>query len=426
MKKCCFLLKKQCFCCMMFLYESREQDIDTEGEYMKFRKVKQVLIVSALVCSMSAVPVYAAPEGSIDSLEDEQSELKDQKNDAQDELNSLQTQLETLLSKVAELEDKLISTGQKISQAKDDLVVAEEKRQDQYDSMKLRIKYMYESGGDTAALEKVLTSGDITSMLTQAEYSQQVHNYDRAQLKEYADTVQEIQDLEDTLETEMTDLQALEADYQEQQDELNTTIASKQDEISNLDGMIQEAARKIVAERQRQEEEARQQQEAASNDSNGGEQDNAPADSPQTSAPSQDVQTPSEDNGGGDDSYEEPAQDTGGGSEPSYDSSSGNAAVDRAMSKQGLPYAWGEAGPDSFDCSGLVSYALTGSYVHTWTTYDFMSWPRVSDPQPGDVCTTSTHCGLYIGGGMMVHAPHSGDVVKVSAVQSGLIYGGRP
>ena len=49
---------------------------------MKFRKVKQVLIVSALVCSMSAVPVYAAPEGSIDSLEDEQSELKDQKNDA--------------------------------------------------------------------------------------------------------------------------------------------------------------------------------------------------------------------------------------------------------------------------------------------------------------------------------------------------------
>ena len=238
--------------------------------------------------------------------------------------------------------------------------------------------------------------------------------------------MQEIQDLEDTLETEMTDLQALEADYQEQQDELNTTIASKQDEISNLDGMIQEAARKIVAERQRQEDEARQQQEAASIDSNGGEQDNAPADSPQTSAPSQDVQTPSEDNGGGDDSYEEPAQDTGGGSEPSYDSSSGNAAVDRAMSKQGLPYAWGEAGPDSFDCSGLVSYALTGSYVHTWTTYDFMSWPRVSDPQPGDVCTTSTHCGLYIGGGMMVHAPHSGDVVKVSPVQSGMIYVRRP
>ena len=42
-------------------------------------------------------------------------------------------------------------------------------------------------------LEKVLTSGDITSMLTQAEYSQQVHNYDRDQLQEYVDTVQKIQ-----------------------------------------------------------------------------------------------------------------------------------------------------------------------------------------------------------------------------------------
>ena len=126
--------------------------------------------------------------------------------------------------------------------------------------MKLRIKYMYEAGSGTATMEKVMESGDISSMLTQAEYSQQVHEYDRNQLQEYADTVAEIEELQQTLETEMENLQSLEAEYQEQQDELDATIASKQDEISNLDGMIQEAAQKVAEEKERLEEEERQRQ----------------------------------------------------------------------------------------------------------------------------------------------------------------------
>src|SRR5699024_5729561 len=117
--------------------------------------------------------------------------------------------------------------------------------------MKLRIKYMYESGTGTATMEKVMSSGDISSILTQAEYSQQVHEYDRNQLQEYANTVKEIEDLQSTLETEMANLQDLEADYKSQQEELNTTISSKQDEISNLDTMIQEAARKAQEEAER-------------------------------------------------------------------------------------------------------------------------------------------------------------------------------
>ncbi len=101
----------------------------------------------------------------------------------------------------------------------------------------------------------------------------------------------------------------------------------------------------------------------------------------------------------------------------------GNVVVDRAYSQLGKPYEWGACGPNSFDCSGLVSYCLTGSYgVRLGTTYTFMGWPRVSNPQPGDVCTSSSHCGIYIGGGQMIHAPHTGDVVKVGSVQSGMIY----
>ncbi len=107
---------------------------------------------------------------------------------------------------------------------------------------------------------------------------------------------------------------------------------------------------------------------------------------------------------------------------PSYNASTGNAIVDRAYSQLGKPYVWGATGPDAFDCSGLVGYALTGGYGRVGTTYTFMSWPPVNDPQPGDICTNWDHCGIYIGGNQMIHAPQTGDVVKVGPVQGGMIF----
>lgn len=101
---------------------------------------------------------------------------------------------------------------------------------------------------------------------------------------------------------------------------------------------------------------------------------------------------------------------------------SGNIVVNRAYSQLGKPYQWSAVGPNSFDCSGLVSYCLTGSYSRLGTTGTFMGWTRVSSPQPGDICVNSHHCGIYIGGGQMIHAPRTGDVVKVSSVHSGMIY----
>ncbi len=101
----------------------------------------------------------------------------------------------------------------------------------------------------------------------------------------------------------------------------------------------------------------------------------------------------------------------------------GSTVVERAYAHLGLPYSWGATGPNAFDCSGFVSMCLSGQYgVRLGTTYTFMGWTRVSNPQPGDVCTNSHHCGIYIGGGQMIHAPHTGDVVKISAVHSDMIY----
>ena len=370
------------------------------------RKIPHIMAASALTCALVVTPVYAEPSGTVSDLQSEQADLEDQKAGAQSELNSLQAELEDLVSRITELEDDLVQTGQEIEQAEKDLDAAEEKRQEQYDAMKLRIRYMYESGGDVAAIEKVLSSGDITNMLTQAEYSQKVHEYDREQLKAYAETVQEITDLEQTLETEMADLQDMEAEFQEQQDTLSSTIASKQDEISDLDGMIREAARRVLEqqEQERQEQEAAQ---AGQNEETQGAEDDSGQNGGEDSGDREDT---------GDREDEEP-QDT-----PDYDTVVGGSIVSRAKSALGKPYKWGQAGPDSFDCSGLVSFAVSGRYSHLWSTGDIINWTPVSDPQPGDICIRPGHCGVYIGNGRMIHAPSEGDVVKEANVQAGMFY----
>lgn len=366
-------------------------DIDNnirKGEKMRLRRVHNMFIASALVCSMAVMPVFAEPS----SAREEEAQLKEKKEAAQDELDDLQTELDDLISKANQLELDLIAKGEEIIQAEEDLKAAEAKKEEQYEAMKLRIKYMYESSSGTATMEKVMTSGDISSILSQAEYSQQVHEYDRDQLKEYANTVEEIEDLQDTLETERANLEELEAENEVQQEKLNETISDKKDDISNLDEMIQEAAQRAEAEEEaaRQAEAARRAAAQAAQNSNSG--------STTTNTGSESSST------------------------PSYSVSTGNTVVDRAYGKMGCPYVWGATGPSTFDCSGFVGYCLTGSYSRIGTTYTFLGWPRVSNPQPGDVCTSATHCGIYIGNGQMIHAPHTGDVVKIGPVQSGMVY----
>ena len=99
-----------------------------------------------------------------------------------------------------------------------------------------------------------------------------------------------------------------------------------------------------------------------------------------------------------------------------------NDIVKRAYENLGKPYVYGAYGPDSFDCSGLVGYCITGKYARKWTTTEIRTWEKTTDPQPGDICINSHHTGVYIGGGKMIHAPDIGDVVKIGNVQRDMWY----
>ena len=105
------------------------------------------------------------------------------------------------------------------------------------------------------------------------------------------------------------------------------------------------------------------------------------------------------------------------------------SVVDKAMSKRGKPYVWGATGPNRFDCSGLTqwSYKQMGISIPRVAAAQAQSGKRVkrSELKKGDLIFFRTdssspnrisHVGMYVGDGKFVHAPHSGDVVRVSSL----------
>jgi peptidoglycan DL-endopeptidase CwlO len=108
------------------------------------------------------------------------------------------------------------------------------------------------------------------------------------------------------------------------------------------------------------------------------------------------------------------------------DSDAAQTAVDTAMAQRGKPYVWAAGGPNSFDCSGLTAYAFRAAGIklpHSSLSQSKMGQPVSRDQlQPGDLVffySPVSHVGIYIGNGKMVHAPTSGDVVKVAPLMSG-------
>ena len=109
------------------------------------------------------------------------------------------------------------------------------------------------------------------------------------------------------------------------------------------------------------------------------------------------------------------------------------AAVQFAYNQLGKPYQYGGAGPYSYDCSGLTMRAWGAAGValpHNAASQQSMTHAvSAADAQPGDLVffgSPAYHVGIYIGGGRMIAAPHTGDVVKIQAVYGGVSGYGRP
>lgn len=372
------------------------------------------VLTAVIAGSLIVMPVSAAPT-TVD-------ELKKSKESAQGEVNSLKTQLTKIIGKIDKLERNLIKTSKEIDTVTVELGDAKEQEKQQYEDMKLRIRYMYEQG-DASALEAMMNAKDFSDLMNKAEYVQKVHAYDRQKLNEYIETKEKVTTLKTKLEKEKKDMEGMQTEFETKEDELNDMIVSKRAEVADLDVQLQEAvaeaARKAEEEeRARREEEERKAREKEMQ-KDGGTTVNDNGDSGTVSndesgnndtagSKSDDADKPEEDNGSNNDTS------SGGGA------AAASAIVSAAYGQLGVPYVYGGSGPSGFDCSGLVMYChrAAGISLGHSSGSQGSGGKSVSSPQPGDVVCYAGHVGIYIGGGKMIHAPRTGDVVKIASVSS--------
>ena len=248
------------------------------------KRTKRILS-GGLIFVMSFGMVINVNATTIDEAQQKADALEQQKSTAEAEKNSLNTQLNTILGEMEDAQTKLADKQTEIEEAEEALVQAKVEENTQYQSMKKRIKYMYETG-NSQVIEHLRESENIGEFLNKAEYISQISEYDRDMLDEFQAVVKEVEAEEAALQTEYEELEVLRDDLLVKQSNLESLLSEKNLQISDLEkqigdnaALLQDLIAQAEAERLKQEQAAAAaaaaaqqaaQQQAAQNSGNSG------------------------------------------------------------------------------------------------------------------------------------------------------------
>jgi len=242
--------------------------------------------LGGLLCLCLVFPAGATQSGLNDakkkktSLEEEKKKtetviknLESLKSDAAAYVKKLDASLEAIGDELSKLSDDISQKEGQIEATQADLEAARETEKKQYESMKLRIKYMYEKG-DSSYIDLLMQSESLAELLNKAEYIGKISTYDRKMLDEYIATKEQIAEKEKTLEAEHEELLALQEETEAKQKSVEQLLSAKQTELKNYESQItvaegqlteyekdikaqEDSIKAIEAEIKRKEEEAR-------------------------------------------------------------------------------------------------------------------------------------------------------------------------
>ena len=232
------------------------------------RRRKRSIISTVLVIALSLGMVLNVNAATVDEAQKKAEELENQKKAAEKEKDSLASQLNSIIADMNDTKEKLEKKQDEIQKAEDELVQAKVDENDQYESMKKRIKFMYENG-NSQLLEILVSSDSIGDLLNKAEYVSQISAYDRDMLIEFQDVVKDVEEKEASLKDEYEVLSGLQDELVAKQNEVKALLDSKKIQLADLEKQIGDNAatlQKLIeeaeAERIKQEQQLAAQQAA--------------------------------------------------------------------------------------------------------------------------------------------------------------------
>lgn len=337
----------------------------------------------------------------ISDLSDEQDLIQEKMDDLNAEIINTMTSIGMKEDEIAQKEAEIAVKQGEIGQAQEEYEAAKLREEQQYEAMKVRIRFMYENN-NTNWLSVFMEGSNFSDMLNKAECIEKIYQYDQKMLDEYEATKNQVHDLWDSLEVQKAqfeqDKAQLEKDREalkEQKSVLDGMMEQKKKESANFDAEIKKAkaeaavAKKLLQQEQQQlkklQEKDRKNQ-VASNAGNG--------------------------------KYNVTGFDTNT-IDNSAGSDLGKKIAKYACQYIGYPYvAGGTSLTNGADCSGFTYRVLKDfGYDLPRTSYEQRSagtGVSYEQAQPGDLVCYEGHVGLYVGGGYIVHASTERTGIKIS------------
>lgn len=411
---------------------------------MKKRKAFLTLLISFILMSLVVEPVWAT---TISDLEDQKRQLEEEKRQAAERkqqeqqryenasgvVDSIQADVDEVAGEIDEIDAALVETiasvemieedieekEEQIEETERDLEEAQAVEQEQYEAMKLRIKFMYEKG-DTTYLQLLLESQGFSDMVNKAEYIEKLYDYDRKKLLEYEEARQAVEQLKEQLEEEMSELEAQQHELEEEKDSLEIMLAERQEVYDNYEVQLaqarQEAAVYKANIKKQNDEIKRLEAEAAQKQS----QIDAAKQAEEEARRAQEQALQNQQSSSGSSS----GSSSSGGNYASASSYSGTGSKGQQIANYacqfiGNPYVPGGTSlTQGADCSGFVWRVYKDfGYSVPRTSYSLRSAGSevaYSNAQPGDVVCYAGHVGIYIGNGQIVHASTQKTGIKIT------------
>ena len=422
-------------------------------------RITIIVSLAGIVASVPVLETYATVESlqsEIDSLNSEINDLENQKKDAQKAKDAAQSDLSNANSKIssisgamgdldAEIEgvdQELIgiltdidliqsdieAKTEQIAQTEEEYDEAVKVRDEQYETMKIRIRYMYEQGDATYISIFIEAATSLADALNKADYVEQLYAYDRQMLEQYMATVEYTKDVWDRLEEEKSELEISKEELEGEQQYLEELEAQLQEEYENYGVMLAQARQQAAIFttrinqqtneiRQLEREEAEKKREAQEKEREKAAEEQRLIDEANAAA----AAAEGGDNTATTTSSNQSSSSSSGGSKVTVSGSgTGVQIANYALQFLGNPYvAGGTSLTNGADCSGFTQsvYKAFG-YNIPRTSYAQSSYGRAvsyAEAQPGDIIYYGGHVGIYIGGGQIVHASSQRTGIKISS-----------
>lgn len=401
----------------------------------RFALILAFVMVFNFSFAMLGSSADAVTSSQINALKNQQSQLAQKKAaiqtqaqalngqvaDQTQKLNILAQQLDVTNQELDNLSKQIAAYTDSIAQLQNELNIDQQKEDALLAQYGKRMRAM-EENGNSSYIAIIFGASDFEDLLSRISDVKEIMQYDTDLINEVREAKAKVETAKSAMESEMATQEEVFQQYQDKQADLLTQQAEVKEVLSSLQessadyasqlqsvnalsasisGQISNMEAELEEQKRLQAEQAAAAKIAANNK---GTTTNTNTNKPSTSGST----------GGTGNKWTNDTTVSGG---------SGQDIVNYAESFLGVPYVYGGTSPSGFDCSGLIYYCYRhyGYAVNRTAASLAYNGTPVTSLRAGDVLLFTSvdgsyigHCGIYIGGGQFIHAPHTGDVVKIS------------